>query len=179
MLKKLMTLAAGAVAAAVTACGDAPRTTVRYRDPAGSFQFMQWAASRGPLLATIHGTAFPGERPERTAEVALGAMGRAIAEYKTLRFTTDPAQAGDRRYHVTLAFNAPRRVSGRALCRGEVPPEEPGERLTVLAVFCEEDRVLTDVAGSVGGDPEDLTLDSERFRQLMVQVSQSLFRDKP
>lgn len=176
MFKKLVTLAAGVATTLVSACVDAPRTSVRYRDPAGPAQFMQWAASRGPVLATLHGTPFPGESPERVAEVALAAMGRAIAEYRTLRLTTDPAQAGDRRYHVTLAFNAPRRVSGRALCRGEVPPEETGERLTVLAVFCEEDRVLADVAGSVGGD--DLSLDGDRFRTLMVQVSQSLFRDK-
>lgn len=177
MLKKLMTLAAGAVTAVVAACGDAPQVSVRYRDPAGPEQFMRWAASRGPVLATIHGTAFPDQPPQRVAEVALGAMGQAIAGYKTLRFTTDPAQAGDARYHVVIAFNAPRRVSGRSLCRGEVPPQEAGERLTVLAVFCEEDRVLADVAGSVGGEPEDLTLEGERFRVLMVQVAQSLFRD--
>lgn len=155
---------------------DAPRTTVRFRDPAGPAQRMQWAASRGPILAVIHHQPFPAEPPERFAAVALGAMSRAIAEYRGLRFTTNPAEAGDRAFRVILAFDAPRTVAGSALCRSASPPCQPGDGLTLLAVFCQEDRVLSEVYGSVGG--AGLALEAERFRQLMVQTAFGLFRDK-
>lgn len=50
MFKKLLTLAAGAVTAVVTACGDAPRVTTRYMDPTGTWDEMTGAAARGRFL---------------------------------------------------------------------------------------------------------------------------------
>lgn len=47
MFKKLLTLAAGAVTAVVTACGDAPRVTTRYMDPTGTWDEMTGAAGAG------------------------------------------------------------------------------------------------------------------------------------
>jgi hypothetical protein len=153
MLKKLITLAAGAVTAAVAACGDAPR---------------------GPLFGAVVSAPW-GPDPGAEAMV-LGHMARAVTAYDRLRFTTDPAMAGHPDYAVRVAFNPPKSFAGRRMCEGETPDAMPGERLAVLAVFCERGKVKAEVHGSVGGDLADLTPESEPVRMLMSQIALALFK---
>ncbi|EKV31890.1 hypothetical protein C882_2954 [Caenispirillum salinarum AK4] len=174
MLKKLFTLAAGAVTAAVAACGDAPRVTTRYMDPTGTWDEMKGAAARGPILAGVAGA--PWGADAAAEQVILGHMARAITAYDRLRFTTDLAAAGHPDYAVRVAFNPPKSFPGRRLCEGEQPAVQPSERLYALAVFCQRGKVKAEVHGSVGGDLADLTPESEPVRMLMSQLSLALFQ---
>lgn len=174
MFKKLLTLAAGAVTAAVAACGEAPRVTTRYMDPTGTWDEMVGAAARGPILASVTGAPWGEDAPAE--QVILGHMARAVTGYDRLRFTTDPAAAGHADYAMQVAFNPPKSFPGRRLCEGERPAVVPGERLYALAVFCQRGQVKAEVHGSVGGDLADLTPDSEPVRMLMSQLSLALFR---
>lgn len=176
MLKKLLTLATGAVTAAVAACGEAPRVTTRYMHPAGTWDYMVGAASRGPILASVAGAPWGGDA--LAEQVILGHMAHAVTAYDRLRFTTDPAAAGNPDYAVRVAFNPPQSFPGRRLCNGERPAIEPGKRLSALAVFCQRGQVRAEVHGSVGGDFSDLTPESEPVRMLMSQLSIALFQKR-
>lgn len=177
MLKKFVTLAAGAVTAAVAACGDAPRVTTPYMDPTGTWQEMVAAASRGPILAEVLNNPFDAPT-EAVVEATLGHMRQAVTAYRGLDFTTDPGNAGHPDFRVVVAFNPPKGVSARSLCAGDRPAVERFDRLHVVAVFCEARRgVLADVRGSVGG--KDLGPGDRGFRTLMSQVAIAMFREDP
>lgn len=174
MLKKFLTLATTAATLALAACGDAPRVTVPYMEPSGTWQEMVAAASRGPVLAAVLNNPF--EAPtQAVTEATLGHMEQAVTGYERLRFTTLPGNAGNPDYQVVVAFNVPRSFPGRRLCEGEAPPVEAGEALRVMAVFCEAGRgLLADVRGDVGRT--GLNPGDRLFRDLMSQVAIALFQ---
>lgn len=119
MFKKLLTLAAGAVTAVVTACGDAPRVTTRYMDPTGTWDEMTGAAARGPILGSVVNAPW-GDDPA-VAQVILDHLARAVTSYDGLRITTDPAAAGHPDYAVRVAFNPPRSFPAVGCARGNSP----------------------------------------------------------
>lgn len=178
MFKKLFTAVAGLATAAVAACGEAPQVTTRYMDPTGTWDEMTAAAARGPILAAVLHQPFPDRPDDAVTTAVLERMARAVTAYDGLRFTLFPADAGHPDYRVIVAFNPPPGFVARKLCEGQVPPVERGDRIHVLAVFCEARRgVLAEVRGSVGGD--DLTPEDERFGQLLSLTARALFQKEP
>jgi len=172
MLKRLLALGAAAAGALVSACGDGPATVSgTWRSPA-TWGTMVYASGDGPLLVEVHGDPF-GRGADFRFQVA-AAMDNQIIGRK-LAITADRALAPHPDARIVVAFDPPPGFDPRHLCEGRVPTRATvGDRLTVLAAFCQGSETLSSVDGWVAGaaGPDD-----RRFRQLMGQVARALFGD--
>lgn len=171
MLKRLLSLGAAALAAVTSACEDGPATVAgTWRSPA-TWSTMVHASATGPLLVQVHGDPFRRPPAEFRAAVAAAMTDQIIG--RRLAVTAERDAAPKPEFRIVLAFNPPENADAAQLCAGGVPvAAEPRERITVLAAFCEHDRLLASVRGWVAkvDGPED-----KRFRRLMGQVTRELF----
>ncbi|HLO77614.1 MAG TPA: hypothetical protein VK196_14245 [Magnetospirillum sp.] len=175
MLKRLISLAAAAMAALGSGCGDGPATVAgTWRSPA-AWGSMIYATSHGPMLVEVYGAPFGTPAPEFRAAIAAAMTNRVFG--RPTAFTADPEQAPQPRYRAVLAFNAPPDTDAHALCQGRVATAaEPAERITVQAAFCDGTTLLASVQGWVAkvdgaGD--------RRFQQLIAQLTRELFGSPP
>lgn len=172
MLKRLLSIGAAALAGLTAACEDGPATTPGgWRSPA-TWSSMVYASSHGPLWLRIHGNPFGAAAGDDFSDQVAQAMTNQIIS-RSLALTTNRDQAPQPQLHVVLAFNPPDTLDSRQLCAGQVATAaDPRDKITVHAVFCENDRLLASVQGWVAkvSGPDD-----KRFRQLLGQVTRELF----
>lgn len=93
-----------------------------------------------------------------------------------VRFTTRASETADPRYRVVMLFNGPT-VTADELCRrpdsySSVEPPGPDGRIRVIAAWCRDDVVLSEVEGWVTGarGPTD-----SPFVRLVGQTTRELF----
>lgn len=94
-----------------------------------------------------------------------------------IRFTTRASEAADSRYRIVMLFNGARTATADDLCRhadsyGSVEPPGPSGRIRVIAAWCRDDVVLSEVEGWVTGarGPTD-----SPFVRLVGQTTRELF----
>lgn len=175
MLKRLLSLGAGALAALTAGCGDGPATVSgTWRSPA-TWSSLVYATSKGPLLVEVHGSPFGDAAPEFRAALAAAMTDKVFG--RPTAFTADPQAAPQPRYRVVLAFNPPADTDAHALCRGEVATAAaPAERITVQGAFCDGTTLLASVQGWVA---KVQGRDDRRFLQLIAQLTRELFGSPP
>lgn len=174
MFRRLIPWGAALIAAVTAACDDGPATVSSTVRSAATWSNMVYASSTGPILVEVRGAPF-GSPPAQFREQIAGMMsGQVIGRRVT--FTADPAQAPRPLIRVSLAFNPPESADPRQLCDGTIAtaaqPAAPGEKITVLAAFCDKDQLLSSVKGWVS---RVASQDDPRFRDLMGQVVRDLF----
>lgn len=171
MLRRLLSLGAAALAAVTSACDDGPATVAgTWRSPA-TWSTMVYASSAGPLLVEVHGDPFGAPPAEFRAQIAEAMTNQVIG--RPLAVTPDRAAAPHPQYRIVLAFNPPDNADAGQLCEGGIATAAaPRERITVLAAFCDQGRLLASVRGWVAkvDGPADT-----RFRRLLGQVTRELF----
>lgn len=172
MLKRLLSLGAAALAGLTAACEDGPATMAgTWRSPA-AWSSMVYANAEGPIWVEIHGRPFAAA-PEFGAQVADALSGQVIG--RVVRFTADRDQAPHPDIRLVLAFNAPDKADADSLCAGPVATAaEPRDKVTVLAAFCHDGKLLASARGWVAKveGPAD-----KRFRQMLGQLARELFRE--
>lgn len=176
MLRRLLGLGAGALAALTAACDGAPMTQQVYVNERAVGNYIQYSASPGPLLVVVHGNPFVTSKPFLDGIVAKE-LEASITRIANAHLTADPELAAKPEFRVILALGAHKAVDGDALCAGEPPRLETGaDPLLMVAVFCRKAEMISMVRGSIGAQasPED-----KRFRNWMRQIGRDLFTPGP
>lgn len=160
-------------ALALAGCGN----LVAVYEPVGDQGYydgaLEYAASRGEVYAEIDGQPFvlpKGRFDARVTELMTGAnFGPPVT------FATRHSERTVKAYKVVMAFNAPPALSAEALCADERKPlaaRPGGDTLSLLSVFCQHERALSQakgVARNIRG------ADDPGFRRLVRAVMVSLF----
>lgn len=179
LFRKILAGAAALATGAVAACDQAPTSRVLHMRPDGVLQFIDWAASNGPLLVETPVNPFGDGVPSDSVAgivaegVKTGIRGRVVT------VTTRPTLGGALDYRVRVALAADQGLgTARALCQGDTPPVEAvaDDRLTALMVFCEKREMLAAVAGHI---PWPAAPEDGQLSQLITQMSRQMFADKP
>jgi hypothetical protein len=171
MIKRLLSLGAAALAALGAACEEGPATVAgTWRSPA-TWSSLVYATTAGPLLLELHGEPFgpglPGFRRSVAEAMSRQTPGRQFS------FTTSPEAAPRPGFRVVVAFNPPPDLDPKKLCAGQVATAAAsGDRITLLAAFCEGDTMMASVSGWV---ERATSPDDRRFRQLLGQTVRDLF----
>jgi hypothetical protein len=136
---------------------------------------LDYAASRGPLLVETLGQPFTKDSVgQPTSDLIAAAITR-----RKLTTTTDSAQAGDPAFRVKVAFNGAGGKDPNHLCAAPAGQNglisatpNTGERLEILAVFCNGQTLEAAVSGSVAypATPQD-----PQFAALIKQVTRQIF----
>ena len=153
-----------------------PRTMASRRPTYDSDEFARIAGGRD-CHVVIHGNPFQdqGYNSETFAESVVAAM-QGQNWGPVTRFTARASANTHPDYRVTLLFNGPTSVRASDLCSGTVTNAHSAEntqgRMRVLAAWCKEDSVLSEVSGWIDGvtAPTD-----RRFVRLIAQVTRDLF----
>ena len=165
MIKRLLSL--GAALAALVGCGgDGPSTVPGLRSPATWSSFV-YATTEGPLLLEVQGNPFGTGKAELGESIsralAAGLPGRPFS------LTTDPATAPRPNFRVVVVLGAAKSLDERAICAGKVRVADgklDGDRLDVLATFCDGESPLSSVRGWVA------KLDGFQDRRLTLLFNQ-------
>lgn len=170
MLKRLVSFGAAAFAALTSACEDGPATVPGGWRSAAVWSTMVHASAQGPLWLDVHGRPFGGDG-DFTAKVAAAMTDQLVG--RRLAFTARRDQVDKPEFRVVLAFNAPANADPRDFCAGQIATAAlAGDKVTVLAVFCDKSGLLSSVQGWV---TKVEGADDPRFRRLLGQVARDLF----
>ena len=127
----------------------------------------------GPVRTVVRGNPFGMDEARRDALVS-EAMADGVSGL-TVRFTTYPGEAAAPEPHLAVVLDPVEPAPADLACRApdSVPTTAAGETLTVLAAFCQGDRVLHAVREEdrVAG-PTD-----RRFQRLLWRTAGALFPD--
>jgi hypothetical protein len=176
MLKNILKICAAGIAALSSACDDGPASIdAAPRSQAIDSTFTH-VVTAGPLLLEIIGQPFAMERG-----VFLNLLAKmledAVNHNPPLRYTFDQRATPNPNYRTVIVFNPPRNLDPHELCGGGgQPAESGGDKLTVMAVFCNRQTVMAAVQGWVKNTKG---VDDPRFRQLIGQVGRSLYAPAP
>lgn len=174
MLRRLITGITAAATTLLGACEDAPQSTVLFASGQAN-TFLDYAASRGPLLVETLGQPFAHE----DATQPTGDLVQAAITRRRVQTTADPAQAADSAFRLRMAFNGAGGKDPNRLCAAPAqhnkltgPPPEGADRLEILAVFCNGQTLEAAVSGSVAypASPQDA-----QFAALIKQVTRQIF----
>jgi hypothetical protein len=176
MLRRLLTGVTAAATALLGACQDAPRSTVLFSSGQAN-TYLDYAASRGPLLVETMGMPFSGS--PATLTQAVGDLVRSAITRRVITTTGAASEAGDAGFRLKMAFNGGAAQDPNHLCATNTSqsgsfasPNTPGERLDVLAVFCNGQTLEVAVRGSVAYPS---TAQDDQFAALIKQVTRQLF----
>jgi hypothetical protein len=129
--------------------------------------------AEGPVLAVIHGQPFGQSEAERDALVteAMAAGVRGLA----VRFTTDSAAVSGPEPHLVVVLNPLGVPSPEQACArpDSIPTAPAGERLAVVAAFCQGAQPL----GMVRAEDAVAGPGDRRFRRLLWRTAAALFPD--
>lgn len=169
MFKRLVSFGAAAIAALTSACEDGPSTIPGGWRSAAVWSTMVHASARGPVWLNVHGQPFAAA--DFNDKVAAAMTNQLVG--RQLTFTARRDQADKPEFRVVLAFNVPANADPRDLCAGQVATAaQPGDKVTVLAAFCDKSGLLSSVQGWVA---KVEGVDDPRFRRLLGQVARDLF----
>lgn len=170
MLKRILSFGAAALALLTSACEDGPATVPGGWRSASVWSSLVYASASGPLWLELVGQ--PDGADADFADQAAIAMTNQLVG-RALAFTARRELAARPEFRVVLAFNPPAAADPRGLCAGTVrPAPQQGDKITVLAAFCDSSGLLSSVQGWVAKTHGD---DDPRFRQLLGQVVRDLF----
>lgn len=159
------------LAALTSACEDGPSTIPGGWRSAALWSTMVHASANGPLWLEIHGRPFGAGDSALDDKVAAAMTNQLVG--RRLALTVHRDQAAKPEFKVVLAFNPPVNADPRDLCGGSVATAaQPGEKITVLAAFCDKNGMLGSVQGWVAKVQD---ADDPRFKRLLGQVVRDLF----
>lgn len=171
MFKRMVSVGAAMLAALTSACEDGPATVPGGWRSAAVWSSMVHASAQGPLWLEIHGRPFTEISPSLGDKVAAAMTNQLVGRPLTLTIHRD--QAPKPEFKVVLAFNPPANADPRDLCTGSVATAaQPGDKVTVLAAFCDKNGMLASVQGWVAKVQD---ADDPRFKRLLAQVVRDLF----
>lgn len=165
-------LAVLAAVLGIAACGSVivqePVFTQVYYD--GAFEY---AASKGELHTEIDGN--PLGLPKNRFDALVTATMKGANFGPEVTYTTGRSERTLKPFKVVMLFNAPPSASAIEACAENRKPLSAGDMsggVSLLSVFCQWGRVLSEAEGTVSGmrGPDD-----PRFRDLVRQVTASLF----
>ncbi len=169
MRRSLMAVVAGVVVAQVGCAFGVVVYEPLYPQSYTTGEFF-YAARGGEMLVEVRGEPF-AISPERFADRVVTDMAGATRGPE-VRFTTVSSGAGSAPYRVVMMFNAGPAVLADEACAGTPIQSSPnGNRVTLLAVFCNGDAALAESEGwayDVAGPDDD------KFRELVRQVAFAL-----
>jgi len=171
MFKRILSAGAAMLAALTAACEDGPATVPGGWRSAAVWSTMVHASAHGPLWLEIHGQPFADGQAALGGKVAAAMTNQLVG--RPLALTVDRDQAAKPEFKVVLAFNPPANADPRDLCAGSVATAvQAGEKITVLASFCDKTGMLASVQGWVA---KVQGVDDPRFKRLLAQVVRDLF----
>lgn len=170
MLRRLIAGAAVFATSFLSACEDAPVSTVVYSSGRET-AYLDYVGARGSLLVE------PLNNPFSVGETwfgeTLAGIVRSSVTYRKLQTTSDPLKAAEAQFRVRFVFDAPESFNPRLLCKGQVPDDlEKGDRMRVLATFCNGEDMEAAVRGSVRYPTEPV---DDLFQKLIAQMARQMF----
>lgn len=138
--------------------------------PSAVRSYLAYVSTLGPLLIEV--PVNPFDAPDAATEGAVldGARG-SIAGFP-IPMTTDPADAGSRKWRVVFSLDGPAASSRGRPCDGLVRTPANPTGVLAVATFCDGAESLASVTGGAGGVSRP---DDPRFRQLVSQMMWQLF----
>ncbi len=155
-------------------CGDGPVTMPGgWRSPA-SWSSLVYATQNGPLALAVHGSPDdPARATPQWREQAAAAMSGQTPS-RPFALTLAPDQAPHPQYRVVLVFHPAKTADPRHVCQGRISQlPDAGEKITVLAVFCDGESLLASASGWVRPG------DDHRIIRLLSQIARDLFGSAP
>jgi hypothetical protein len=165
----------------LTACASPSSPVVGGTDYAPQYDFSEfYAATNGKTFrVVVGGNPFPQMAPQEMQQRLLPVM-QANRPRPQLTFTyAVPAELPHPDYRLVLVFDSANDLTAARVCEGEIrlkprTPESAG-RLSVFAVYCRNDQVLSQATASTPAtSPED-----PRVGQMFSQLFLVLFSDSP
>lgn len=165
-----------AVCLLVAGCAGAAVVVPSTQRSAATWSAMVYAAQDGPIWVDVHGQGVDAPA-ETIAATAAQAMTGAVAGYATT-FTADPRQARHRNFRTVIVFDPAPAMSDDAACTGRIVsrPMVPG-RLSALAAFCNDDRLLSAASGHVAASSPAAPAVAALLRALTREIFQERPRD--
>lgn len=177
MFRRLVTGLAAATTAILSACQDAPVSTVVYSTgQAGSF--LDGAAARGPVLVeTLNTPDLQGGQP---IDLMVADLVRRSITQRAIETTVDPRQASVADFRIRFIFGPAADSDPHDLCsaRPSSLPVQPisadlgTPRLEALGVVCYQDRLHVAVRGHVSAAASSR---ESRFSALLKQMVRQMF----
>ena len=170
-LKNILKACASALPLFLAGCDDGPAVVSNFNKGGGIVWSSMVAASKdGPVLVEVHGNPFGGGR-EIFEKTVLDVMSGAIQQ-RQFTYTTQKEAAPTPNIKITVLFGAPISLNGNRICEGDRPePKYDLEKITVRAVLCSRDELLSDSEGWVKKvvGPEE-----KRFKTLIGDITRRL-----
>jgi len=170
-LKNILKACVSAVPLFLAGCDEGPAVVSNFVKGGGIvWSSMVDAGKKGPVLVEIHGNPFGGGQ-EVFEKTILNVMGGAIQQ-RVFQYTTNKNDAPSPNTKITVLFGAPISLNGNRICEGDRPePKYDLEKITVRAVLCARDELLSDAEGWVKNVTSP---DEERFKILLGDVTRRL-----
>ncbi len=153
-----------------------PRTVASRRPNYDSAEFARVAAGRD-CFVVVHGNPF--QRQGYDGEAFVEAVVDAMQDQNwgpATHFTARTPSGAHPDYRVTLLFNGAATVRATDLCSSTVATADALEntdgRMRVLAAWCKDGAVLSEVSGWIDGVKTPI---DRRFTRLIAQVTRDLF----
>ena len=165
----------------LAACASSSSPVVGGTDYAPQYDFSEFyaATNNKTFRVVVAGNPFPQMAPQEMQQRLLPVM-QANRPRPRLTFTyAVPAELPRPDYRLVLVFDAANDLTAARVCAGEIrlKPQrsEPAGRLSVFAVYCRNDQVLSQTtATTAAASPED-----PRVGQLFSQLFLVMFTDAP
>lgn len=177
MLRQFAALATGALTTLLAGCDEGPSIVTDFVHGTGGYDFMVAASADGPVLVEIHNPPFPADAGG--FEAALFDAMQGAAGGRQVSYTTAPAAAATPRLRLVFVFDPDKGQSRQDVCAGDLRPfrttaaaRPTGERIDLVATFCDRKRLLVAVRGWVekaDGPRHD------RFRKLIHDATRALY----
>lgn len=144
MFRKLASAALLSLPLMLGACEEQPSVWSTYTKPSGTWQYMEYASVKGPMLLWVKGN--PYDMSKDALDQSLATMMGPFVTGREVQFTTDAAAASAPNFRTFLLFNLPESANARLICKGEIPAAvEPGQHHSIHGVFCNRDGLLSSV----------------------------------
>jgi hypothetical protein len=161
-------------ALALTACVTSTQTSKAYVSPFYSADVVRYVTSGGAMPLEVKGQPFAGMDGNNVTWHTAQRM-ELPSWFVTRKFAPAPVEGTPSgNYRTVIVFNsAELTIDSEDVCRdtAEIKVTPPGRRVNVIAAFCAGDEVVTDTYGSTTASGPD----AAEYRQLMTQISMTLF----
>ncbi|MCW9033407.1 MAG: hypothetical protein OQJ97_04240 [Rhodospirillales bacterium] len=170
-LKSMFKACVSAIPLVLSGCSDGPTVISNFnKGPTIIWDLAVSANLKGPILVEVHGNPFGGGE-SHLKSVILKDMTDSI-EKRKFTYTLEKSKAPSPDFKVTILFGAPNNLNANRVCEGERPePNYDLEKITVRAVLCSRNDLLSDVEGWVKNveSPDDIS-----FKTLIEIVTREL-----
>ena len=156
-------------------CDEVPQSTLIDMRVPSAFDFLRYAGAQGPVLVEIVGAPLAGGA-QLDGETLAGQV-RATFSEPWLSFTGDRAKAAQPDYRIIWVADPPPSLAIDAACQGKAiaGAVRRADRVEMRAYFCNEQRTLSAVQGSVR---RPKTVDDRYWRELVKQMTRQLVANR-